>query len=170
MIYNIGMQRVAIFPGSFDPFTRGHQMVVEEALKLFDRVVIAIGYNSAKRGFLTPESRKALIDRVYANDDRVETTIYSTLTGDEARRVGAMTMIRSVRNMQDFDYERTIDQVNRELFPELNTVLVLVPRSVEHISSSLVRELYTFGHDTQWLLPEGVVLENYLNEEIINTK
>lgn len=161
-ILSIDMERVAIFPGSFDPFTRGHAAVVEEALRLFDRVIIAIGHNPAKRGLLDAASRKRLIEKVYANNSRVDVTLYTTLTGDEARRVGATTIIRSVRNATDFDYERTMDHANRAIFPELRTVVVIAPAEVEHISSSLVRELHTFGHDTQSLLPKGIRLEDYL--------
>lgn len=165
IIYNIGMQRVAIFPGSFDPFTRGHEAVVEEALKLFDKVVVAIGYNTQKRGMLTIEARKALIERVYKDNPRVEVTAYTTLTGDEARRVGAVAMIRSVRNVTDFDYERTIANANRSIYGDLSTIIVLVPVEVEHISSSLVRELHAFGRDTSMLLPEGIQLSDYLTYE-----
>ena len=157
------MQRVAIFPGSFDTFTKGHEAVVEEALKLFDRVVVAIGHNTQKRGFLSVESRKKLIERVYCDEPRVEVTTYTTLTGDEARRVGAIAMIRSVRNMADFDYERTIANANRALYGDLSTVIVLVPVEVEHISSSLVRELHAFGRDVEPLLPECIRLEDYIN-------
>ena len=157
------MQRVTIFPGSFDPFTRGHEAVVEEALKLFDRVVVAIGHNIQKRGFLTVEARKALIERVYKDNPRVEVTTYTTLTGDEARRVGATAIVRSVRNMTDFDYERTIANANRFAYKDLSTVIVLVPVEVEHISSSLVRELHAYGRDVEGLLPEGIALGDYLN-------
>ena len=157
------MQRVAIFPGSFDPFTKGHEAVVEEALKLFDRVVVAIGHNTQKRGCLSVEARKILIERVYCDEPRVEVTTYTTLTGDEARRVGAIAMIRSVRNMADFDYERTIANANRALYGDLSTVIVLVPVEVEHISSSLVRELHAFGRDVEPLLPECIRLEDYIN-------
>ena len=157
------MQRVAIFPGSFDPFTKGHEAVVEEALKLFDRVVVAIGHNIQKRGFLTVEARKALIERVYKDNPCVEVTTYTTLTGDEARRVGATAIVRSVRNMTDFDYERTIANANRFAYKELSTVIVLVPVEVEHISSSLVRELHAFGRNVEGLLPEGIALGDYLN-------
>lgn len=154
--------RVAIFPGSFDPFTRGHEAVVTEALRLFDKVVIAIGHNPAKRGLLSVEARKRLIERVYEGNDNIEVTTYTTLTGDEARRVGAQTIIRSVRNAADFDYERTMDHANRAIFPDLRTVVMIAPAEVEHISSSLVRELRTFGHDISALLPEGIALEDYL--------
>jgi pantetheine-phosphate adenylyltransferase len=156
------MERVAIFPGSFDPFTRGHEAIVTEALRMFDKVIVAIGHNSAKRGLLTPEARKRLIEQVYNGDARVEVTTYSTLTGDEARRVGATTIIRSVRNATDFDYERTMDHANREIFPELRTIIIIAPAEVEHISSSLVRELRAFGHDTSTLLPLGIKLEDFI--------
>ena len=159
------MQRVAIFPGSFDPFTKGHEAVVEEALKLFDKVVVAIGHNIQKRGFLTVDARKALIERVYKDNPRVEVTPYTTLTGDAARRVGATAIVRSVRNMTDFDYERTIANANRFAYKELSTVIVLVPVEVEHISSSLVRELHAFGRDVEGLMPEGIALGDYLNFE-----
>ncbi len=159
------MEKIGLFPGSFDPFTRGHQAIVDEALRLFDKVVIAIGYNTAKRGMLSVEARKALIERVYQENPRVEVTAYTSLTGDEARRVGATTMIRSVRNTTDFEYERTLDHINREIFPDLRTIFIIAPAEVEHISSSLVRELHTFNHDTKELLPQGIVLEEYLTHE-----
>lgn len=155
-------QRVAIFPGSFDPFTKGHKAIVDEALNLFDRVVVAIGHNPQKRGLLSVERRQQLIERVFLGEERVEVTLYTSLTGDEARRVGATTIIRSARNTIDFDFERTMERANREIFPELSTVLLFAPRDVEHISSSLVRELRAFGHDTSELLPEGISLEEFI--------
>jgi pantetheine-phosphate adenylyltransferase len=155
-------QRVAIFPGSFDPFTKGHKAIVDEALNLFDRVIVAIGHNPQKRGLLSVERRKQLIERVFLGEERVEVTLYTSLTGDEARRVGATTIIRSARNTIDFDFERTMERANREIFPELSTVLLFAPRDVEHISSSLVRELRAFGHDTSELLPEGISLEEFI--------
>lgn len=156
------MQRVALFPGSFDPFTRGHQAVVDDALMLFDRVVIAIGYNPDKRGMLSVEERKLLIERVYANEPRVEVSTYTTLTGDEARRVGATVILRSVRNSMDFEYERTLERANYHLYPELRTMLLLAHPDVEHISSSLVRELHAFGRDVGEFLPEGIDIEEYM--------
>ena len=158
----MNMLRVAIFPGSFDPFTKGHEAIVEEALRIFDKVVIAIGYNTAKRGLLSVEARQRLIERVYRDEPRVEVSTYSTLTGDEARRYGAATIVRSARNTIDFEYERTIERANREVFPELSTVILFAPKEVEHISSSLVRELNVFGHPTDNLLPEGISLKEYL--------
>lgn len=156
------MQRKAMFPGSFDPFTRGHKAVVDEALKLFDKVVIAIGHNTQKRGLLTVERRKALIEQAYKGEERVEVITYSSLTGDEARRIGATVIIRSARNAQDFEYERTIALANRHIFPDIQTIVMIAPSEMEHISSSLVRELHTFNHSVDDLLPEGIHLKDYL--------
>ncbi len=158
------MLRVAIFPGSFDPFTRGHEAVVEEALRIFDKVIIAIGHNPAKRGFLTVDARRQLIEKIYQHDERVEVSIYSTLTGTEAQHLGATTIIRSLRNATDFEYERTMERANRHIFPELKTIMLLAPANVEHISSSLVRELYSFGHPVDELLPEGIKLTDYIEQ------
>lgn len=129
---------------------------------LFDRVVIAIGYNPDKRGLLDVEARRAIIERVYANEPRVEVSLYTTLTGDEARRVGATTILRSVRNSLDFEYERTLERANRHLYPELRTLFLMAHSEVEHISSSLVRELRAFGRDVDEFLPEGICLEEYM--------
>lgn len=157
------MQRIAIFPGSFDPFTRGHEAIVDEALTLFDKVIIAIGHNPAKRGLLSVEARKRLIERVYHDNERVEVSIYTSLTGSEAQRLGATTIIRSLRNATDFEYERTMERANRHIFPELKTIMLLAPIDVEHISSSLVRELHLFGHPTEELLPKGIDINDYID-------
>ena len=158
------MERTAIFPGSFDPFTRGHAAIVEESLKLFDHIIIGIGNNSMKHGLLSVENRKRLIDDVYRDNPRVEVRIYHGLTGEFAEEVGAVAIIRGVRNTTDFEYERTMERANRHIFPELKTVILLAPAEVEHISSSLGRELRAFGHDVAELMPEGVVLEDYLKD------
>ena len=155
------MTRIALFAGSFDPFTRGHEVVVEEALKLFDKVVIGVGENVSKRSLLSVEQRCRLIDDIYRDNDRVEVASYSTLTGDFAREVGATVLVRGVRNAVDFDFERTIEITNRQLFPELTTVLLPTPVEYMHISSSMVRELLAFGRDVKEYLPQGVDLESY---------
>ena len=155
------MTRIALFAGSFDPFTRGHEVVVEEALKLFDKLVIGVGENVSKRSLLSVEQRCRLIDDIYRDDDRVEVASYSTLTGDFAREVGATVLVRGVRNAVDFEFERTIEITNRQLFPELTTVLLPTPVEYMHISSSMVRELLAFGRDVKEYLPQGVDLESY---------
>ncbi len=156
------MQRISIFPGSFDPFTRGHAVVVEQALSLFDKVIIAIGHNVTKRGLLSVAERKRLIDDVYKNNPRVECHIYDSLTGDFAMKVGAVAMIRGVRNTIDFEQERILEAVNRRLHPTLSTVVMFTPAEVVDISSSAVRELLAFGHDVSEFMPEGVDIKNYM--------
>ena len=154
--------RTVIFPGSFDPFTRGHAAVVEEALRLFDRVIIAVGTNVAKQGLLTVGAREALIAELYAGNPRVEVRTYTSLTGDFARECGAVAIVRGVRSAADFEYERNIAAVNRQLYPELTTVVLYTPAEVAHVSSSTVRELLRFGHTVDNFLPDGVDINKYL--------
>ena len=152
--------KIALFPGSFDPFTRGHEAIVRQALTLFDKVVVAIGENIGKNSLLSTEERIKFIEQLYANDERVEAIAYSTLTGDVARAVGASAIIRGVRNTIDFEYERTLAQTNKRLFPEIETILLLTPADLADVSSSAVRELMAFGHDVSEMLPEGIDLQS----------
>ena len=138
------MERSAIFPGSFDPFTRGHAALVDEALNLFDRVVIGIGNNTSKQGLLTVANRKRLIDDLYAGNTRVEARIYTGLTGEFAEEMGACAIIRGVRNTTDFEYERTMEA------------------PVADISSSTVREVLSFGRSVEEFMPVGVDINKYL--------
>lgn len=156
------MAKIALFAGSFDPFTRGHEAVVEAALKLFDEVVIGVGENISKRTLLPVEQRCQLITDVYKNDSRVRVVSYNILTGDFAREVGATVLVRGVRNSVDFEFERTIEATNRDLFPELTTVLLPTPAEVMHLSSSMVRELLAFGREVDKYLPQNINIKNYL--------
>lgn len=156
------MKRIALFAGSFDPFTRGHEAVVEEALRLFDEVVVAVGENISKRSLLSVEQRCRLIADLYGKDSRVRVASYSTLTGDFAREVGATALVRGVRNTIDFEFERTMESTNRELFPELTTILLVTPAEYMHISSSMVRELLAFGRKVDDYLPQGVDIAKYI--------
>lgn len=158
------MKRIALFAGSFDPFTRGHEVVVEEALQLFDEVVIGVGENVSKRSLLSVEQRCRLIEDLYRDNQAVKVASYSTLTGDFAREVGATVLVRGVRNTIDFEFERSIEATNRQLYPELNTVLLPTPADYMHISSSMVRELLAFGRDVSDYMPQGVDLVNYISE------
>ena len=156
------MAKVALFAGSFDPFTRGHEVVVEMALRLFDEVVIGVGENVSKKSLLSVEQRCRLIADNYKNESRVRVASYNTLTGDFAREVGATMLVRGVRNSVDFEFERTIEATNRQLFPELTTVLLPTPAEYMHISSSMVRELLAFGRDVKEYLPQNIDIKNYL--------
>lgn len=156
------MKRVALFPGSFDPFTLGHASLVETALKLFDEVVIAVGENVAKSHLLSVAERCRLISDIYANEPRVRVESFGGLTGEFAHQVGATILVRGIRNTTDFNFERSIEATNRRLFPDLTTVLLVTPDEYAHISSSVVRELHSFGHSLEGFLPEGVDLKRYI--------
>lgn len=156
------MTKIALFAGSFDPFTRGHEAVVEAALQLFDEVVIGVGENISKKSLLPVAERCRLITDVYKDDSRVRVVSYSTLTGDFAREVGATVLVRGVRNTVDFEFERTIEATNRELFPELTTVFIPTPAELMYVSSSMVRELLAFGREVDDYLPQNINIKNYL--------
>ena len=146
------MAKIALFPGSFDPFTKGHQNIVERALPLFDCLVIGIGRNTTKQTLYTPEERQQQIAALFANEPRIEVQIYDVLTVDFAKSVGAQYVLRGVRTMADFEYERTIADVNKRL-AGLETVLLFADADTASISSSLVRELKAFGKDVTDFLP-----------------
>ena len=154
--------KTAIFPGSFDPFTRGHEAIVEKALHLFDKVIIGIGSNVAKQGLLSVENRKRLIDDIYARNPRVEARVYTGLTGEFAEQMGACAIIRGVRNTTDFEYERTMEATNHRIYPEITTVMLFTPSPVADISSSTVREVLSFGRTVEEFMPEGIDINNYL--------
>lgn len=146
--------RVALFPGSFDPFTRGHENIVRRALPLFDEVVVAIGVNLDKRGFMTMEQRKAWIEHVFCDEPRVKVVAYTGLTVDVAQECGARFLLRGVRMIQDFETEMHMAEVNREL-SGLETILLYTLPEDSHISSSIVRELLRYGRDVRDMLPAG---------------
>lgn len=146
-------KRIAIFPGSFNPFTCGHQRIVERGLMLFDAIVIAIGKNSEKQTQQSEEERALQIAELYSNNPRVSVETYHTLTVDFAKQVGADFILRGVRTMKDFDYELQMADVNRML-TGIETVVLFAETDKVNISSSLVRELQAFGKDITDFLPK----------------
>lgn len=146
------MAKTALFAGSFDPYTVGHHALVERALQMFDKVVVAVGYNSEKGTMAAVEERVATIAAVYSGDNRVEVRSYSGLTMDFAREVGADVLLRGVRNVKDFEYERELADVNRQI-GGIDTVLLMSEPGYSSVSSSVVRELMRYGKDVSDLLP-----------------
>lgn len=146
-------RRIALFPGSFNPFTRGHESLVTRALSMCDGVTIAIGINIEKKDADT-ESRVRAIRDLYAGDPRIDVVTYSELTGELAKRLGCAFILRGVRNTADFEYEMNMADTNRRLFG-IETVLLPALPELAWISSSTARELERFGHDVSELLPLG---------------
>lgn len=151
-------QHIAIFPGSFDPFTIGHHSIVERALPLFDKIVVAVGMNSKKHSFLPEIDRFDAIRRLYADEPRVEVIAYSGLTVEAAEQCGARYILRGVRTVKDFEYEKTLADINRKI-AGLETVLLYTLPEYGSISSSIVRELISLGRDVTDLLPPGYTFE-----------
>ena len=143
----------ALFAGTFDPFTCGHHAIVERALAMFGRVVVAVGRNMDKKCMFALKERVAAIEELYADEPRVSVAVYDTLTMDFAREVGATVLLRGVRSVKDYEYERDIADVNLRL-GGVDTVLLVSEPEYACISSSVVRELIKFGKDVTELLPK----------------
>ena len=159
------MERVALFPGSFDPFTVGHKDLVVRGLKIFDRVVIGVGQNYAKRGLLSNENRIKLIEDTFKDEPRVSVEVYNSLTVDFCRERNIKFLLRGMRNAQDFEFERNMMQINNMLDSELMTVMLFTTPENEAISSSFVREMMAYGKDVSRYLPQEIDINNYLNRE-----
>ena len=146
--------KVALFPGSFDPFTKGHYDIVVRSLDLFDKVIIAIGHNSKKNnryfelGWMVDK-----INLAFENESRVAVEVYDELTAQLAKKYGAKFLIRGLRNTTDFEYENSISQVNRYLNEELETVFLITSPMLAPISSSIIREVHKYGGDVSAFLP-----------------
>ena len=147
------MKRIAIFPGSFDPYTIGHDNILRRALAIFDEVVIGVGINGSKQSMHSVEERIKAINALYADEQRVSVEKYDDLTTDFARRKGAGFIIRGVRSTKDYEYEMNIADINRQL-TGIETVILFAEPAVAGISSSVVRELIRFNKDVSQFLPK----------------
>ena len=154
----VTMNRTALFPGSFDPFTAGHLNILARALTMFDNVVVAIGINQDKVGFFTNSQKKDIIRQATAGMDRVSVIEYDGLTVDVCRELGIHHVVRGVRNMLDFENERAIADANRRLAPDIETIIIPTAQEFAHISSSAVRDIIRHHGDTSLFLPGGVRL------------
>ncbi len=154
-------KRIAVFPGTFDPFTIGHQSIVERALNLFDEIIIAIGINDSKSTFFTIEERKQMIVNLYEGHPKVRVETYSELTVDFANAYKASYILRGIRSVVDFEYEKTIADVNREL-SGIETIVLFTEPIYTHISSTIVRELIRFKKDVSGFVPDNLHLKEVL--------
>lgn len=153
-------KRIALFPGTFDPFTIGHESLVRRGLALVDEIVISIGVNEAKKTFFSLESRIEAIRQFYRNEPRVKVLSYDKLTIDFAKEVNASFILRGIRTVNDFEYEKNIADVNRDL-SGIETFILFTEPEHTHISSSIVRELLHYGKDISRFIPKGMDLANY---------
>ena len=152
------MKRIALFPGSFDPFTAGHLNILRRSLTMFDEVVVAVGINQDKRGFFDMDKRLDIIRQATEGMDGVSVIKYDNLTVDTCRQMGIRHIVRGVRNMIDFETERSIADANRRLAPEIETIIIPTSQEFAHISSSAVRDILKHQGDYSAFIPEGVKL------------
>jgi pantetheine-phosphate adenylyltransferase len=148
--------KIAVFPGSFDPITSGHVDLVRRALPLFDKIIVAVGVNSTKKYLFPLEQRMAWLRDVFAKYPSVEVDSFENLTARYCQRIGARYLLRGLRNASDFDYEKTISQLNHIVGEGIETVFLISQPEFSHISSTIVRELIVGGADARQFLPEEV--------------
>ena len=145
--------KTALFPGSFDPFTKGHEDIVLRSLQLFDEIVIAIGHNSNKKRYFDVELMVECIQSAFKDNDRIKVELYDELTADLAHKFNARFLIRGLRNTTDFEYENSISQVNRYLNEGLETVFLITSPEYAHISSTIIREVHKYDGDISPFIP-----------------
>ena len=148
-----GSERVALFPGSFDPFTKGHYDIAQRSLQVFDRLVIAIGENKKKERFFSAHLMCGLVKKVFSSQEKVAVHAYTALTARMAAAHRANFLVRGLRNTTDFELENSLAQLNKHLKHDLETVFFITSPQYAHISSSLVREGYEYGADISSFLP-----------------
>ncbi|MDH8701628.1 pantetheine-phosphate adenylyltransferase [Dysgonomonadaceae bacterium PH5-43] len=153
-------KKTALFPGTFDPFTIGHLSLVERGLDLVDEIVIAIGINNNKKSYFTLEQRLEMITNLFRNNNKVKVASYDGLTVDFAKQEDAKYILRGIRSVNDFEYEKNIADVNRKISGIETFVLFTEPEHT-HISSSIVRELLHYNKDISDFVPEGLNIHNY---------
>jgi pantetheine-phosphate adenylyltransferase len=149
--------KIAVFPGSFDPITVGHADIIRRALPLFDKIIIAIGVNSQKQSLFTFDQRMTWLRDVFKNESKIEVDYFEGLTAHFCNKIGAKYLIRGLRNASDFDYEKTISQLNSIVGKDLETVFLIASPQYSHISSSIVREIIKGKGDASPFLPAEVV-------------
>lgn len=157
--------RTAIFPGSFDPFTVGHYDVLESALQLFDKIIVAVGYNSSKKGFFPPQDRVEIIRQATAGMPNVEVCTYSGLTIDLCHQLGVKNIIRGLRTTTDFEMESVIAQANKKMAPDVSTVFIPACQEYSFISSTVVRDILIHKGNAAQFLPKGVTIEKFLQQK-----
>lgn len=146
--------KIALFPGSFDPVTKAHVDILRRSIPLFDKVVIGIGLNSTKAAFLDIERRKKMLEAVFADEEKVEVATYEGLTVEFCKKISATYMIRGIRTVSDFEYEKAIAQMNHALVPEIESIFIVSKPGYSSISSTIVRDIMRNNGDVRQFVPE----------------
>ena len=146
--------KIALFPGSFDPVTKAHVDIVKRSVSLFDKFYIGIGANSSKQGLLSIETREKMLRAVFENDDRIHVIAYEGLTVEFCKSIGAAYMIRGIRTVSDFEYEKAIAQMNHALMPDIESIFIVSKPGYSSISSTIVREIMRHNGDVSQFIPK----------------
>lgn len=156
------MQKIAVFPGSFDPFTVGHENIVLRALDLFDRIIVAIGVHSTKQPLLKIESRVEMVNRVFESYEQVHADSFEGLTVDYCIKVRATHMLRGIRTAADFEYERAIAQINKKMLPTVESIFLLTSPEHTPVNSTIIRDIIRNNGDASQFIPSGINIYDYL--------
>ncbi|MFH1004613.1 MAG: pantetheine-phosphate adenylyltransferase [Bacteroidota bacterium] len=148
--------KIAVFPGSFDPITLGHEDIVRRALSLFDKIIIAVGQNATKKSFFTLKKRKIWIEKTFADEKKIEVEIFNGLTVDFCKKVKANYILRGIRTSADFEFERVIAQMNKTMAPEIETIFILSSLEYSAIMSTIVRDIISHGGDVSKFVPSAI--------------
>lgn len=159
------MKKIAVFPGSFDPFTVGHEAIVKRALSLFDEIIIAVGANALKKSFYSVDIRKKMINVVFRDEPRVKVDHYEGLTVDYCKINHAGYLLRGLRTAADFEFERAIAQVNKAMAPDIESVFILTVPEHSPITSTIVRDIIRSGGDASRFVPSSINLADYKGDE-----
>jgi pantetheine-phosphate adenylyltransferase len=159
------MKKIAVFPGSFDPFTIGHEGIIKRALSLFDEIIIAVGANALKKSYYSLETRKKMISKVFQSESRVRVDHYEGLTVDYCKTNGAKYILRGLRTAADFEFERAIAQVNKAMASDIESVFLLTIPEHTPINSTIVRDIIRSGGDASRFVPATINLKDYKGEE-----
>ena len=150
------MQRICLFPGTFDPVTLGHVDIIDRAISLFDKIIVGVGKSTTKVPMFSPEQRMGWIEKIYENESRVEGAIYDGLTVDFCKKVNAKFILRGIRYVSDFEYEKTIADANRTLDSSIETIFLTGEPKYTSVASTIVRDIIRNGGDASHFLPEIV--------------
>jgi pantetheine-phosphate adenylyltransferase len=152
------MQKICVFPGTFDPLTLGHVDIIRRALPLFDQIIVAIGINATKKPMFSSEQRKIWIEDIFSSEEKVSAAVFEGLTVNFCKKIGANYILRGIRYVSDFEYEKTIADANRTLDPDIETFFLTCEPKYTSVASTIVRDIIRNGGNASLFLPEIVSL------------